>query len=199
MVFGGSKVEQEQGSSRSRGRDSKASNTGNNIHVSGLNYKVDSRDLENAFAKVGRVTKASVVYDPHTRESRQFGFVMMETSEEADAAITALNGTELMGKLSLLQRPDVPVRALPPQEHTMVQVRGENMVRIAHTIHVRMTRNTPGTAIATMVGITIDETEIMIEDLRVEIETRGTTEIGNMIEEEEEEEGGVIGIEIGID
>ncbi|THU92876.1 hypothetical protein K435DRAFT_582683, partial [Dendrothele bispora CBS 962.96] len=74
-------------------------NTGNNIHVSGLNYKVDSRDLETAFAKVGRVTKASVVDDPHTRESRQFGFVMMETSEEADAAITALNGIELMGKV----------------------------------------------------------------------------------------------------
>ncbi|THU84660.1 hypothetical protein K435DRAFT_592238, partial [Dendrothele bispora CBS 962.96] len=74
-------------------------NTGNNIHVSGLNSKVDSRDLENAFAKVGRVTKASIVYDPHTRESRQFGFVMMETYEEADAAIAALNGIELMGKV----------------------------------------------------------------------------------------------------
>ncbi|THV03112.1 hypothetical protein K435DRAFT_652008 [Dendrothele bispora CBS 962.96] len=80
-------------------RDFEASNTGNTIHVSGLNYKVDGRDLENAFAKVGRVTKAYVVYDSHTHESRQFGFVMMETSEEADAAITALDGTELMGKV----------------------------------------------------------------------------------------------------
>ena len=38
------------------------------------------------------------MYDPHTRESRGFGFVTMESGEEADAAITALNGTELMGK-----------------------------------------------------------------------------------------------------
>ncbi|TFY74590.1 hypothetical protein EWM64_g9422 [Hericium alpestre] len=38
------------------------------------------------------------MYDPHTRESRGFGFVTMETGEEADAAITALNATELMGK-----------------------------------------------------------------------------------------------------
>lgn len=38
------------------------------------------------------------MYDPHTRESRGFGFVTMETAEEAEAAITALNGTELMGK-----------------------------------------------------------------------------------------------------
>ena len=38
------------------------------------------------------------MYDPHTRESRGFGFVTMETAEEEDAAITAMNGTELMGK-----------------------------------------------------------------------------------------------------
>jgi transformer-2 protein len=45
-----------------------------------------------------QVKKASVMYDPHTRESRGFGFVTMETAEEADAAVTALNGTDLMGK-----------------------------------------------------------------------------------------------------
>lgn len=92
-------------SSRSRspgrggGRDGEAGhNPGNNLHVSGLSHKVDTRDLEAAFAKIGRVQKASVMYDPHTRESRGFGFVTMESAEEADAAITALNATELMGK-----------------------------------------------------------------------------------------------------
>jgi len=73
-------------------------NPGNNLHVSGLSHKVDTRDLEAVFAKIGRVKKASVMYDPHTRESRGFGFVTMETGEEADAAITALNATDLMGK-----------------------------------------------------------------------------------------------------
>ncbi|KAH7876217.1 uncharacterized protein C8R40DRAFT_1043473, partial [Lentinula edodes] len=73
-------------------------NPGNNLHVSGLSSKVDDRELEAMFAKVGRITKAQVVYDPHTRESRGFGFVTMETPEEADAAVTALNNTELYGK-----------------------------------------------------------------------------------------------------
>jgi len=73
-------------------------NPGNNLHVSGLSHKVDTRDLEAAFAKIGRVQKASVMYDPHSRESRGFGFVTMETAEEAEAAVTALNATELMGK-----------------------------------------------------------------------------------------------------
>lgn len=38
------------------------------------------------------------MYDPHTRESRGFAFVTMETGAEADAAVTALNATEFMGK-----------------------------------------------------------------------------------------------------
>ncbi|KAI0312984.1 hypothetical protein OF83DRAFT_1143422 [Amylostereum chailletii] len=82
-----------------RGRgDGGGNNPGNNLHVSGLSSRVDTRDLEAAFAKIGRVKKASVMYDPHSRESRGFGFVTMETAEEAEAAITALNGSDLMGK-----------------------------------------------------------------------------------------------------
>ncbi|KAK0504654.1 hypothetical protein EDD18DRAFT_1125861 [Armillaria luteobubalina] len=87
-----------------RGRSDGGQNPGNNLHVSGLSLKVDMRELETAFAKIGRVKKASVMYDPHTRESRGFGFVTMETSEEADAAITALNGTELMGKTLAIEK-----------------------------------------------------------------------------------------------
>jgi len=82
-----------------RGRaDDGSNNPGNNLHVSGLSGRVDSRDLEAAFAKIGRVKKASVMYDPHSRESRGFGFVTMESGEEAEAAVTALNGTDLMGR-----------------------------------------------------------------------------------------------------
>ena len=44
------------------------------------------------------------MYDPHTRESRGFGFVTMETAEEADAAITALNATDLMGKALMVEK-----------------------------------------------------------------------------------------------
>ncbi|KAI0789563.1 hypothetical protein C8Q75DRAFT_766261 [Abortiporus biennis] len=83
---------------REGGREPAANNPGNNLHVSGLSHRVDTRELEAAFGKIGRVKKAQVMYDPHTRESRGFGFVTMETAEEADAAITALNGTDLMGK-----------------------------------------------------------------------------------------------------
>ncbi|KAF6753320.1 RNA-binding domain-containing protein [Ephemerocybe angulata] len=84
--------------------DNSNSNPGNNLHVSGLSTKVDTRELEAAFAKVGRVQKASVMYDPHTRDSRGFGFVTMETAEEADAAIVALNSTDFMGKVMTVEK-----------------------------------------------------------------------------------------------
>ncbi|BGP58117.1 hypothetical protein JCM8202v2_005774 [Rhodotorula sphaerocarpa] len=71
-------------------------NPGNNLHVSGLSLRVEERDLEAAFSKYGRIAKCQVMRDPHTKESRGFGFVMMETAEEAEAAIAGLSGTELM-------------------------------------------------------------------------------------------------------
>ncbi|KAE9401204.1 RNA-binding domain-containing protein [Gymnopus androsaceus JB14] len=92
---------------RGRRGTEEAENPGNNLHVSGLSHKVDTRELEATFAKVGRVQKASVVTDPHTRESRLFGFVTMETREEADAAITALNGADLMGKVMTVTRENI--------------------------------------------------------------------------------------------
>jgi len=87
-----------------RNREGGGQNPGNNLHVSGLSSRVDTRDLEAAFAKIGRVKKASVMYDPHTRESRGFGFVTMESAEEAEAAVTALNATELMGKAMTVEK-----------------------------------------------------------------------------------------------
>lgn len=51
-----------------------------------------------------QVRKASVMHDPHTRESRGFGFVEMETPEEAQAAINELNSTELFGKIITVEK-----------------------------------------------------------------------------------------------
>lgn len=43
---------------RRRGEEGQ-NNPGNNLHVSGLSYKVDTRELEAAFARVGRVRPVS--------------------------------------------------------------------------------------------------------------------------------------------
>jgi transformer-2 protein len=51
-----------------------------------------------------QVKKASVMYDPHTRDSRGFGFVTMETPEDAEAAIQGLNATEHLGKVMTVEK-----------------------------------------------------------------------------------------------
>jgi len=90
---------------RDRGRSSPGGqNPGNNLHVSGLSHRVDTRDLEAHFAKIGRVKKAQVMRDPHSHESRGFGFVTMESPEEAEAAVTALNAVEFMGKAITVEK-----------------------------------------------------------------------------------------------
>lgn len=105
----------------SRGASPGGLNPGNNLHVSGLSHRVDSRDLENHFAAIGRVRhrsshveirnrhgeqvqKAQVMRDPHTHDSRGFGFVTMESPAEADAAVAALNGQDFFGKTLVIEK-----------------------------------------------------------------------------------------------
>jgi len=69
-----------------------------------LSSRVEDRDLEEAFGKYGKIEKAQIMRDPHSRESRGFGFVTMEQVADADAAIAALNGTELLGRAIVVEK-----------------------------------------------------------------------------------------------
>ena len=42
--------------------------------------------------------------DPHTKDSRGFAFVTMESSDEADAAVAGMNATELMGRTMMVEK-----------------------------------------------------------------------------------------------
>ncbi|SNX82145.1 related to Transformer-2 protein homolog [Melanopsichium pennsylvanicum] len=83
---------------RGNGNDGNDNNPGNNLHVSGLSNRTSDRDLEDAFGKYGAIQRAQVMYDPHSREPRGFAFVTFEKAEDAEAAITAMNGTEFLGR-----------------------------------------------------------------------------------------------------
>ena len=68
------------------------------IYVGNLAYATDDDALRAAFAAFGEVSSARVVTDRMTGRSKGFGFVEMPNAEEANAAIAALNGTELDGR-----------------------------------------------------------------------------------------------------
>ena len=69
-----------------------------NIYVGNLSFDVDDDSLRTAFEAHGEVSSAQVITDRETGRSRGFGFVEMPSSEEANAAIEALNGTDLAGR-----------------------------------------------------------------------------------------------------
>ncbi len=71
---------------------------GSKIYVGGLPYSATEAEMEALFAEHGTVQSARVITDKFTGQSRGFGFVEMSTSEEAEAAIAALNSTEMGGR-----------------------------------------------------------------------------------------------------
>jgi RNA recognition motif-containing protein len=71
---------------------------GNKLYVGGLPYSVTEGRLEEVFAAHGTVQSAKVISDKFTGQSRGFGFVEMGSSDEAQKAISALNGTQLDGR-----------------------------------------------------------------------------------------------------
>ena len=65
---------------------------GKKLYVGNLPYSVGSSELEALLSQHGTVTSAEVISDRTTGQSKGFGFVEMESDDEADAAIAALNG-----------------------------------------------------------------------------------------------------------
>ncbi|MEK6526867.1 MAG: RNA-binding protein [Nitrospirota bacterium] len=71
---------------------------GNKLYVGGLPYSVTDQQLQDLFTQHGTVSSAKVISDRYTGRSRGFGFVEMATSEEAQKAIAAMNGTQFEGR-----------------------------------------------------------------------------------------------------
>ena len=71
---------------------------GNRLYVGNLAYSTMDQQLQEAFAEFGEVVSASVVIDRATGQSRGFGFVEMDSAQEAQTAIEKFNGYQLQGR-----------------------------------------------------------------------------------------------------
>ncbi len=69
-----------------------------NIFVAKLSYDTSSDTLRDTFEQFGEVSSATVVMDRETGRSKGFGFVEMPNDGEAQAAINALEGSDLEGR-----------------------------------------------------------------------------------------------------
>jgi len=70
----------------------------NKVYVGGLPYTTTDEQLQQLFSAHGTVESARVISDKFTGRSKGFGFVEMSSGAEAQAAIQALNGTDLEGR-----------------------------------------------------------------------------------------------------
>ena len=69
-----------------------------NIFVGNLSFRTTQEEIHQIFANYGAVERVNLVSDRDSGQSRGFAFVEMTNSNEAEAAINALNGTELHGR-----------------------------------------------------------------------------------------------------
>lgn len=68
------------------------------IYVGNLDYKVTEEELREVFEKIGETQSVKIITDVVTSRSKGFGFVEMSSNEDAEKAISSLNGTSLMGR-----------------------------------------------------------------------------------------------------
>lgn len=68
------------------------------IFVGNFSFSLTEGELRSLFEPYGSVDSVTVVTDRATGRSRGFGFVEMPSNDEAEKAITALNGKDSGGR-----------------------------------------------------------------------------------------------------
>ncbi|KAI5007827.1 hypothetical protein ZWY2020_008875 [Hordeum vulgare] len=69
------------------------------LFVGGLSYATDDPTLRDAFSGYGEVIEARIIMDMESGRSKGFGFVTYESTEAAAAAISAMDGKDLHGRM----------------------------------------------------------------------------------------------------
>lgn len=72
--------------------------------MTGIHPRLNENDVSRMFEKYGEVEGCSIMKDPHTHESRGFGFVKMVTPEQADAARDGLQGEVIEGRTLSIEK-----------------------------------------------------------------------------------------------
>ncbi|MGC9366795.1 MAG: RNA recognition motif domain-containing protein [bacterium] len=68
------------------------------IYVGNLNFQTTEQELTELFQDYGNIVSVDIITDKFTGRSKGFGFVEMENDEEADSAISALDGKDVSGR-----------------------------------------------------------------------------------------------------
>ncbi|HCR71914.1 MAG TPA: RNA-binding protein [Anaerolineae bacterium] len=68
------------------------------LYVGNLPYAATEEQIKEHFSQAGNVKSVALITDRATGRAKGFGFVEMETSDEAQKAISMLHGKDFMGR-----------------------------------------------------------------------------------------------------
>ncbi|KAJ9618427.1 hypothetical protein H2203_009023 [Taxawa tesnikishii (nom. ined.)] len=139
----------------SRG-DDESINPGSNLFVTGIHPSLSEDEIQRLFEKYGEVEKCNIMRDPHTKESRGFGFVKMVTAEQADAAKNGLQGEVYEGRTLSIEK----ARRAKPRTPTPGKYFGPRKEMTALAV---ATEEVTATETATMIADTVADVTTMAE------------------------------------
>ncbi len=81
----------------------------NRLYVGNISFKATEDDVKDLFSQAGEVVSVKLIKDAATGRLRGFGFVEMASKEDAQKAISKLNGNTFMDR-------SIVVNEAKPQE-----------------------------------------------------------------------------------
>ncbi|XP_057534462.1 small RNA-binding protein 11, chloroplastic-like isoform X2 [Amaranthus tricolor] len=93
------------------------------LFIGGLSFYTTEKTLSEAFSQYGQVIQAQVLQDHVSKCSKGFGFVTYASEDEADKALTEMNGKQLHGRVIFVSyakrkcnfQEGIPVARGPPE------------------------------------------------------------------------------------
>ncbi|XP_060474976.2 polyadenylate-binding protein 1-like isoform X2 [Panthera onca] len=99
-----------------------------NIYVKNLHVDVDEQGLQDLFSQFGKMLSVKVMRDD-SGHSRGFGFVNFEKHEEAQKAVTDMNGKEVRGRLLYVGRAQKRVERQNELKRRFEQMKQDRLTR----------------------------------------------------------------------
>jgi len=69
-----------------------------NIYIGNLPYSISEDELRDLFAAHGEISSANIIMDRDSGRSKGFGFIEMPDKAQGEAAINAINQTDVQGR-----------------------------------------------------------------------------------------------------
>lgn len=110
--------------------------------MTGIHPSLLEEEVSRLFEKYGEVEQCNIMRDPHTKESRGFGFVKMVTAEQADAAKEGLQGEVHQGRtLSIEKARRARPRTPTPGKYYGPPKRGKSLIGTWHVLWFNSAQN----------------------------------------------------------